>query len=77
MDENTFNKDWLESAWEDFHSFLGEKDFKNARALMDSVGENGFENDALKMHKMINSAIDETPEPMDERDLADRDYPRE
>ena len=56
---NTQNTIWIESAWTDFLAFLGAKDYTNAKALIDSVGENGFENDALKMHKMINSAIAE------------------
>lgn len=70
MDENTANKNWLESAWEDFHSFLVEKDWDNARAVMDSVGENGFENDALKMHKLVNSSMDEWEKMSKEEKLA-------
>ena len=55
---NTKNTQYIESCWADFLEFLDKKDFRNARALLESVGENGFENDALSMHKKLNSAQD-------------------
>ena len=48
------NEAWLESARGDFETFLADKNWKSARAVIDSVGENGFENDALKMHQKFN-----------------------
>jgi len=53
-DQNTTNDNWIESAWTDFLSFLGERKFDQCRAVMDSAGENGFEKDALKMLQKIN-----------------------
>lgn len=48
------NEAWLESAQGDFETFLQKKEWKNARAVIDSVGENGFENEALAMHYNFN-----------------------
>lgn len=37
---------------------------------MDSVGENGFENDALKMHRLVNNAMN----PNEAEDIAAGKY---
>ncbi len=58
-DIDTQNEVVLEGNWEDFDIFLSKHDYKNARALMDSVGENGWENDAIRMHHLINEAEQE------------------
>ncbi len=74
------DNDLLADKWKDLLFFIQKEDWKNAYAVMDSVGEQGFENDAVAMLKKINSAKEMTFEPffpMDERDLADRSYPRE
>jgi len=58
-DEDTANKEWIESAWTDFLSFLDLEKFSQCRALIEATGENGFEDDARKMHQKLNAKIAE------------------
>lgn len=66
------NERVLEGNWEDFDMFLAKNDYRNARALMDSVGENGWENDALRMHHLLNEAAKEIHyEPISQEKMPD------
>lgn len=47
---------WLEGKQEDFDVLLAKENWAGARAIIDELGENGFENEALFLHKAWNRA---------------------
>lgn len=49
------NTVYAEDRWTDFMQFFEEGKFSECRAIQDAMGEAGFENDALRMHKMLNT----------------------
>lgn len=53
------NEEVLEGKWEDFDQFLADENWSDAVAVMDSVGENGWENDAVRMNHLLNQAKSE------------------
>lgn len=53
---NTQNALWLEGKQEDFDVLLAKENWAGARAIIDELGENGFENEALFLHKALNRA---------------------
>lgn len=67
---------------EDFEGFLLRKDWKNAEALIDNLGDTGFESDALALHQQLNrakaheanEAEDIAAGHEDPQDVADRTY---
>lgn len=76
-DENTANKDWIESAWADFLSYLDLEKWDLCRATIDAVGDSGFELDALKMFQKLNAKIAEDDEKPYDPDDYKPEYPRE
>jgi aspartyl/asparaginyl beta-hydroxylase (cupin superfamily) len=53
---HTMNEKYVESAVADFATFLERKDFDNAAAIIDNLGNIGYENLALKLHHQLNAA---------------------
>lgn len=55
-DIDTRNENWIAGQWDDFGQFLAEKNFTACEAIQVQTGELGFENDALRMHQLLNKA---------------------
>lgn len=69
-DIDTQNEVVLEGKWEEFDTLLAKHDYTNARLLMENVGDNGWENDALRMHHLINEAEQEPHyEPIEDSEI--------
>lgn len=77
MDESQANEIWIEGKWEDFDYALSQRNWNLAGQLMQETGDNGFENDALRMHQAINRAKNEDDEKPYNPDDYRPEYPHE
>lgn len=78
----------IENLHADFDEFLSQRKFTDARAVIDNLGDMGFEHEAFLLHQAYNRAYQDYEEELDmkktkqerfneNQDLADRSYPRE
>lgn len=70
------NTQILEERKADFDTFLGENDFESAKLVVEDLSEQGFIDEvAILKGKLANGVA--LFQPMDERDLDDRSYPKQ
>lgn len=74
----TQNTQILEDSFADFQGFLSEKKWSDAEALIDSLGEQGFEDAARTLHQHLNAAkvghlLENDPLELTEEQLAKED----
>lgn len=55
-DQDNANEIWIAGQWEDFDQFLAEKNYEACEAIMTETGGKGWENDAIRMHQLLNKA---------------------
>jgi len=60
IDEKEANVRWLDTAQEDFDSFLVKNDWVNAQAVIDAIRENGFSHSADILRKALLKAQHES-----------------
>lgn len=53
-DKDTLNEVWISEMWEDFDGFIAKKDWKNCEAIIETVGNFNYENDAIRMNHVLN-----------------------
>ncbi len=44
----------LENAYADFSDCIERKDWKGAHAIVDNLGDLGYENEAMTLHRLVN-----------------------
>lgn len=69
------DKETKDAKKEDFYHFLGEKDWKNCIAIIDSFGEAGHENTAIELSHELNRAkyeAQDMPTVADYQDMDDK-----
>lgn len=62
----------IESLHSDFDTFLSQRKWSEARAVIDNTGDLGYEMEALNMHKSLNRA--ESQERIEAEDEAQGEY---
>lgn len=55
-DIDVLNEVWEQEVWEDFDTFLAAEDWTNCSAIIQMMGDKGFENSAVRMNHLLNKA---------------------
>ena len=55
-DQDTLNEVWAQEMWEDFDMFVANENWSDAMAVIQAMGDAHYENDAIRMHHVLNTA---------------------
>lgn len=69
-DHDIQNEVVIAGLWDDFGQFLAEKNWKACEEVINETGDKQFENDAIRMHQLLNKAEGVfTFEPVEEEEI--------
>ncbi len=55
-DQDILNEVWEQEVWEDFDSFLAAEKWSDCEAIIEMMGDKGFEGSAIRMNHVLNKA---------------------
>lgn len=67
----------IEDMQADFDTAISEREWKDAQAIIDNLGDTGFENEALSLHHRLNRALAAEDEIPYDADNYRPEYPHE